>query len=375
MAENPAAPAAPMSEEDQYAAAVESDRAARAEADAAKTPAGGGAAPANAEARPTPGVDAPRARDPATGKFLPTGAAGGEPAEPFPGFKDLSPDARAYFDKLQNDTKQAQNRAAAAQRDSEARRRAAAPPQRPRAPAPQPQPPKPVAPRAMPKWEAGKAEYPDFFATLEERFAAAEEAAGGKLTAIEARQLELDQRLQETRQIADRFLAREEQAHKATIRDVLDKSSPEWRRTVGWVDADGNTVPDDAQVLAPEFQSWLDALPPKVRAIRQAEMADDDPDVVASVFVRFDADYREFLAFHGQADPRGNIATPARNPVDVRREQAQNDRQPRPNAGPPRREPAPAPADRVQSRFDAEEAAYVAANSPENRERWRGLRT
>jgi len=369
MAENltTAAPEAPLSEEDRFAATVEAARAAKDTlATEAKPP------PTAAPTPNTEGAQPERARDPATGKFLSTDAKP-PAAAPFDGYENLPEAARKYLDKLQNDTKAAQNRAAAAQRDLERARRQAPPPRTPpqpqaRAPAPAPQP------RATPKWDAAKAEYPDFFASLEERMAATEAEQGRKLTALEQQQVKLDQQLQETRQIADRFQAREAEERKTHTREVLDTLSPEWKRTAGWVDDDGNAIHPDQQVFRPEFQAWLDALPPSVRAIKEAQLEHDDPHVLGSVFQEFDRDYAEAMGWTGnRPDANGNTATPARDPVAARRADALNDRQPRPNGGSPKRDPAPRPGD--MSRGDAEEAAYLASIQPENMQRWRGLRT
>lgn len=380
MAENTAAPAAPMSDEDRFAEAADAVDAARKEgakptetpaADAAPAP--GAGQPNDRQAAPG-GEGAPRQRDPSTGKFLPAGATG-TPREPFEGYSALPEAQRKAVDALISERQRAISRSAALQRDLEAGRRTSPHQPRPRQPAPPPPPPQPQKPRATPKWDAESAKYPEFFASLQERIEASEEAQGRQLTAIEQKYAAIDQQLQETRAIAERFQTREAEQHKADIRATLDTASPDWRRTIGWIDDDGNAVHADHQVYRPEFQAWLDGMPEKVRAIRNAELADDDPHVIASVFQRFDADFAEFLRVTGSA-PNGSNATPARNPITERRAEALNDRQPRPGTGgAARRDPPAAPGQDHTSRADAEEARFLASISPENMQRWRGLRS
>lgn len=373
----PGAGDAPATEEDRFAAAVEADRTARAEAKAETAPA--------PPAAPAPGVNRPsndrqalptegegRARGP-DGKFLPAGATGGKP-EPFEGYSALPDAQRAAVDKLLQDNERAKSRAAAAQRDLEASRRRTPQQQRPPQPsrtAPPPVPPQ--QPRVLPKWDAAASgEYGETFASIEERIAYGEQALGRQLTGIEQKQLELAQQLQETRDIAARFEYREAEERKTHTRARLDELSPSWQKTAGWIDDNGAAVPEDQQVFAPEFDAWLNALSPKVKAIRLAELADDDPDVIGSVFQRFDADYAQAMGWPSNGAGPGSTATP-RNPVTERRAAALNDTQRRPNgAGPPKRDPASlVPA----TRMDTEEAAFAAAVTPDNMKQWRGLRS
>lgn len=365
---NGAAPAAPMTEEDRFAAAFEEFDAADAAQAEADKPAPREPQPETQPSEPTQG----RARDPQTGQFVPGSGRQPEPAaEPFEGYKDLPPKAREYFDRLQSDSRAAINRAANAQRDlarlqrqqQAPRTQAQAQPRGAPAPAPAPQP------RTLPKWDQAKAEHPDFFASLEERILAAENDAGRALTDIEKRLARAEQQVQETAEIANRFREREAEEHRNETKGTLDTIAPNWKRIAGWEDANGNAVPPDQQSYAPEFQAWLNVQPESVKQRRLEDLDSDDPHIIGKVFQDFERDYAEAMGWHTRQPGSGSPATPT-NPVAQRRQAAVSDRLPRANAGPPR---GGNEERRPPNRRDAEEDAFDAITD-DDLQKWRGLR-
>lgn len=312
-----------------------------------------------------------RTRD-ESGRFAPK-------PEPFAGYNELTPAAKKAFDDLQNDVKREQNRARAAQQQLSQVR----PTPRQNQPTPRAPEPKPPAAAAQPpkldKWRKVETEFPDFHASLEERIAASEGALGRQLTAIEAKQAELDQQLQETRSIADRFAQREDREHREVVRKRLDEWSPNWRHSVGWVDAEGHPIPKDQQAYTREFQAWIDAhaefVPSQHKRLLE-DLASSDPDLMGPWFQKFDQDFK--TATGGAATPageEGSHATPRANPVVQNRSEALNDRPVRPNGGVPRAAEEPNGQNRPDARFSREEAEFAAVAANKNAlERWRGLR-
>ena len=380
---------APMSEEDQFEQAVQQGREAgvlrpdpaekKLDAGAAKPGEQQPHADTRAPAGDGQGGDggAPQQRQRgADGRFAPK-------PPPFEGYADLPEHARQFIERLQTDVVREQNRARDAQRRLAQVQPTPRPSQAPAPRNPQQQPPAPAPqqpqPRDTKRWdEAAKGEHREFYETLEERILAGETEAGRKLTDLERKTAELDQKLQEVAAIGRRFTEREAAEHVQASRAIMADLSPNWQRTAGWIDANGNPVPREQQTFAPEFVAWFGAHSEQERRIMMEALDSRDPYVSGRVFRDFDRDYALAMLTSGQQPgpgTDGGRATPPPVPRPVpqtRRAQALNDVQPRPGGQqPPPREPARAP--NPGSR-DAEEAAFVAATTPDNMRVWRGHR-
>lgn len=371
MAEN-FTPNTAAKEEEAFASAVDTarkDGGMFGGKEAAEKAAERGDAPAPASADQDGGATAAQRTRDETGRFA-------KEPPPFEGYDKLDPEARKYIDRLTQERKRDQNRAQDAQRRL-AQAQSARPQQPPRAPQPQPRPAAtPEQPPKLEKWKKVETEFPEFHASLEERIAATEQGLGRKLSAIEAQQAKLDQQLQETRTIADRFQQREEREHRESARNRLDEWSPNWRKTAGWEDENGNPVPRERQAYTGEFQAWLDAhadYVPGIHARMLEDLASSDPDRLGAVFRKFDEDFKKATEAETPAGEQGNNATPRANPVVQNRDQALRDRPVRPNGGVPA--PDPSQMNRPDARYATEEAEFAAiALNKSALERWRGLR-
>jgi hypothetical protein len=372
--------AAPLTEEDRFsevAEAVDNTREQERKAPPVREtppPAAEGGDQGGQGGAQDRGGGVPRVRDPATGKFAP------EP-EPFAGFNALPKEQQDYIRKLRREHHSATTGYSTAQRELETLRRTRAQPPRPAPNASQPPPPDPSKqPPAKPKlekWEARAKEFPDDYASIEERIAASESELGRSLTAQETRIAKLEQEVQETRRVTSQYQADKAVEQRTRTKGYLDEVSPAWRYTAGWEDENGNPIPKGQQKLRPEFDAWLQAQPPKIRLVLQAQLDHDDPELIGDVFQRFDRDYAAVLDWqeqHGGQASRGTHPQPPpqRPAPPSRRQAALTDVQPRPGSGgaAPRAEPAPVEG----SAFDREEAAFDAATNDQNLRRWRGQR-
>jgi hypothetical protein len=376
----PGAGAAPMSEEDRFAevaAAVDNTREQERKQEA-KPP----AAPEN---RPNPQPEA-RGAGGGAGDGQPTGdgrvrGPDGKFAPkppPFEGFDQLPKAQQDYILSLQRERDRATNGYATTQRELEALRRTR---QQPPPPKPQPQPSakpepsqqQPPTPRVLPKWEAGKKEYPDVYDSLEERVAAAETDLGRKLTATEERLAKVEQDLQETRQITSQYQADKAVEHRTQLRGYLDEVSPHWRRTAGREDDDGNPIPKEQQKYRPEFVAWMEAQPPVMQAMLKAQLKHSDPVLLGDVFQRFDRDYAAAMGWYGEGQGGGGRENAPRqpNPPPNPRRTALSDVQPRPGSGGAAPRAGGAETDDDAPAWDREEAAFAATATPQNMARYR----
>lgn len=268
--------------------------------------------------------------------------------EPFEGFSQLPEAARAKFTETWEKAKQFEQelaqqrrqygalsgRVPALQRELDALKKARTAAAPSSAPSPQTM--------TAEQWEAFKKQWPEDAAAIEQAIARQAAEIGGKLTPLEQRLKEQEERLQRFEQMA-------QEAENAEIQETLDEAVPDWRIIAGWETADGK--PGD-QNWHPEFQAWLDSLPGRVRAQYDELLSSRDGNDISYVFNTFKRDYMDLLNEEAAAAPQ---QPPVRRNIDVM----------------PSASGGGLGSARAGGYDSEEERLYVEATARENMARWR----
>lgn len=224
--------------------------------------------------------------------------------EPFEGFSQLPESARAQFtatmekaQKFEQELAQQRRqygalsgRVPALQRqlDEYKKRTAAAPSSAP------------VAQTKAEAWEAYKAMFPDEAKAIEERQAQIAAELGGKLSPLE-------QRLKEHEEKLTRFEQMAQEAENEQVMGYLDEQVSDWRIIAGWETPDGK--PGDHE-WHPEFQAWLDSMPERKRGQYEELLSSRDPDDLVSALGDFKRDYYLALLEEESAAPQQQTPSP-----------------------------------------------------------------
>lgn len=168
---------------------------------------------------------------------------------------------------------------------------------------------KPQTPAQAAAWDAFKAQFPEDAKAIEERQALLAAEFGGKLDPLERQNKELLTRLERIEQQA-------QAAENAEIQETLSEHVPDWKILAGWETPDGQ---EGDHNWHPEFQAWLDSLPPRVRGNYEEGLGSRDPSDVVFVMNAFKRDY--ILALQDEEEAGGYQPTLQQS----RRQQALND--------------------------------------------------
>lgn len=143
-------------------------------------------------------------------------------------------------------------------------------------------------------WENFKANFPQDAKAIEEALARQAGELTGKLTPME-------QRLKDHEEKLARFEQMAQEAENAEIQEALSEAVPDWRIIAGWETADGQ--PGDKK-WHPEFLAWLDSMPGRIRAQYDELLESRDGDDIAYVLNMFKRDYIDLLNEESASAPQ-----------------------------------------------------------------------
>jgi len=176
------------------------------------------------------------------------------------------------------------------------------------------------------QWDEHKNRFPDEAQAIEERILAIKRE-------LEGRYSPLTEELGHLREQVDKYAERESAREAVENEKRLDDMAPGWRRVAGWEDANGNPIANPMQRgWAPEFDSWRNALPPRIREQYNSLIDDRDVDSIAAIINHFNRDY--WIAMQSDMGT-GNSAPRAvpQAPVANKRQAALNDVSPTGSGG------------------------------------------